>query len=222
LGISLGGQLVKHRQLARQVGERIEDPPTKSMASFQFTRSVPSQGTTFVFGSWVCIVDDAGSFHQFLIDMKPKTSTVGPSSDLDKFVDDLDDLSNHASAAKTKVESASGTTSSNVVTTFLGLDSFQSKDSRNRSQLGQRDLATDLQEANSSESLSILEKDLDSLLQKPEATARWGALGCFSANSLMITSTPEGRFVHWEGMSLSDLLEAEDRLVAHLEPLPFQ
>jgi hypothetical protein len=38
----------------------------------------------------------------------------------------------------------------------------------------------------------------------------------------MITSTPEGRFRHWKGMSLSDLLEADDRLVAHLEPLPFQ
>jgi hypothetical protein len=38
----------------------------------------------------------------------------------------------------------------------------------------------------------------------------------------MITSTPEGRFVHWKGMKLSDLLGAEDRLVAHLEPLPFQ
>jgi hypothetical protein len=38
----------------------------------------------------------------------------------------------------------------------------------------------------------------------------------------MITSTPEGCFVHWRGMKLSDLLEAEDRLVAHLEPLPFQ
>jgi hypothetical protein len=38
----------------------------------------------------------------------------------------------------------------------------------------------------------------------------------------MITCTPEGRFVHWKGMKLSDLLEAEDRLVAHLEPLPFQ
>jgi hypothetical protein len=37
----------------------------------------------------------------------------------------------------------------------------------------------------------------------------------------MITSTPEGHFVHWKGMKLSDLLEAEDRLVAHLEPLPF-
>jgi hypothetical protein len=38
----------------------------------------------------------------------------------------------------------------------------------------------------------------------------------------MITSTPEGSFVHWRGIKLSDLLEAEDRLVAHLEPLPFQ
>jgi hypothetical protein len=38
----------------------------------------------------------------------------------------------------------------------------------------------------------------------------------------MITSTPEDRFVHWKGMKLSDLLEDEDQLVAHLEPLPFQ
>jgi hypothetical protein len=38
----------------------------------------------------------------------------------------------------------------------------------------------------------------------------------------MITSTPEGRFVHWKGMKPSDLLETEDQLVAHLEPLPFQ
>jgi hypothetical protein len=38
----------------------------------------------------------------------------------------------------------------------------------------------------------------------------------------MVTSTPERRFVHWRGMKLSDLLEAEGRLVAHLEPLPFQ
>jgi hypothetical protein len=85
-------------------------------------------------------------------------------------------------------------------------------------------LATDLQEANISDSLSILEEDLDALLQlgKPEATARWGASGCFGANGLMITSTPERRFVHWKGMKLSDVLKAEDRLVAHLEPLPFQ
>jgi hypothetical protein len=33
---------------------------------------------------------------------------------------------------------------------------------------------------------------------------------------------PEGCIVHWRGMALSDLLEVEGRLVAHLEPLPFQ
>jgi hypothetical protein len=47
-------------------------------------------------------------------------------------------------------------------------------------------------------------------------------LGYFGASDLMITSTPEGRFVHWKGMKPSDLLKAEDRLVAHLEPLHFQ
>jgi hypothetical protein len=69
-----------------------------------------------------------------------------------------------------------------------------------------------------------MEEDLDFLLQlgKPEATAHRGASGCFGANGLTITSTTEGRFVHWKGMKLSDLLNAEDRLVAHLEPLPFQ
>jgi hypothetical protein len=222
LGISIGGQPEKNRQLARQVGERIEDPPANSMASFQFTRSVPSQGTTFVFGSWVCIADGEGDFRRFLIDMKPKTHTAFSQSDLDKFIDDLDDLLIHRSATRIEEEPASSTTSSGAATTFLGLDLFQSEDPRSRPRLGQRDLATDLQEANGSESLSILEEDLDSLLQKPEATVFWGASGCFGANSLMITSTPEGRFMHWKGMSLFDLLKDDDRLVAHLETLPFQ
>jgi hypothetical protein len=110
---------------------RVEDPPASLMATFQFSRSVPSQGTTFVFGSWVCITDGAGNFRRFLVDMKPKTSAADPRSDLDKFVDGLDDLSTHASATKLEVESAPGLTSSSVVATSLGLDSFQSKDSRN-------------------------------------------------------------------------------------------
>jgi hypothetical protein len=220
LGISLGGQPVKHRQLACQVGECIEDPLANSMASFQFTRSLPSQGTTFIFGSWV-VADGEGDFRCFFVDMKPKTPMAFSQSDLDKFVDDLDDLSICGSATRIEEESASSTTSSGAAIVFLGLDLFQSENSRSRSRLGQRDLATDLQEANGSESLSILEEDLDSLLQKSEATVCRGALGCFGANSL-ITSTPEGRFVHWKGMSLFDLLEADDRLVVHLEPWPFQ
>jgi hypothetical protein len=217
-GIPLGGQLVKHRQLARQVGERIEDPPANSMASFKFTSVVPPQGMMFVFGSWVCVADGAGSFRRFLVDMKSKTPAASFHSDID------DDLSIHGSATRIEEESTFGVTPSNAATTLLRLNSFESKDLRNRSRLGLRNLATNLQEANNSESLSTLEKDLDSLLQlgKPEATARQGAAGCFGNSGLMITSTPEGRFMHWKGTKLFDLLEAEDRLVAHLEPLPFQ
>jgi hypothetical protein len=64
----------------------------------------------------------------------------------------------------------------------------------------------------------MLEKGLDFLLQD----ACRGASGCFDAGDLVITSMPEGRIMHWRGMALSDLLEAEGRLVAQLEPLPFQ
>jgi hypothetical protein len=123
---------------------RIEDPPANSMASFQLTRSVPSHGTTFVFGLWVCIVDGEGDFHCFLFGMKPKTPAVFSQRNLDKFVDDLDDLSIHGSMTRIKEESTSSATSSSVTTTFLGLDLFQSEDSHSRSRLGQCDLATDL------------------------------------------------------------------------------
>jgi hypothetical protein len=92
------------------------------MASVQFTRSVPSQGTIFVFSSWVYIADGAGNFRRFLVDMKPKTPAADLRSDLDKFVDDLDDLTIHASAAKVEVESTPGATSSGAAATSLGLD----------------------------------------------------------------------------------------------------
>jgi hypothetical protein len=225
-GIPLGGQAVKHRQLACQVGVRIEDPPANSMASFKFTSAVPPpQGTTFIFGLWVCVADGAGDFRQFTIDvMKPKTLAVSFHSELDEFVDNLDDLSTHGSARMTEEESVFNVTPPRAATTTLGSDPLQSGNLSNRSRLGLRNSATEHQEANNSESLSTLEKHLDYLLQieKPEATTRRGAVGCLGDNGLMITSTPEGHFVHWKGMKLSVLLEDEDRLVAHLDPLPFQ
>jgi hypothetical protein len=101
------------------------------MASFKFIRSVPSQGTTFVFGSWVCIADGVGNFWRFLVDMKPKTPVADLRSDLDKFVDGLDKLPLHASAAQIEMESAPVSTSSDVATTSPGLDLFQSRDLHN-------------------------------------------------------------------------------------------
>jgi hypothetical protein len=87
----------------------------------------------FVFGSWVCVTDGAGSFHRFLVDMKPKTPTAGFHSDLDKFVDNLDDLSIHGSATRTEEEFAFGVTPSSAAATLLGLDPFQSEVSHSRS-----------------------------------------------------------------------------------------
>jgi hypothetical protein len=153
----------------------------------------------------------AGSFRRFIVGIKPKTLAASFHSDLDKFVNNIDNLSIHGSTMRTEEESAFDTTPSSAATTLLGLDSFQSEDLRSRSRFGLRNSATELQEANNSESLSALEKDLDSLLRigKPEATARRGAMGCFDHNGLTITSTLEGCFMHWKGMKLSDLLEDE-------------
>jgi hypothetical protein len=49
------GVAVKHRQLVRQVRVFIEHPPEISMASFNFTSAVLDKGTTFIFGSWICV-----------------------------------------------------------------------------------------------------------------------------------------------------------------------
>jgi hypothetical protein len=73
----------------------------------------------FVFGSWVCIADGAGNFRRFLVDMTPKTVAADPRSGLDKFVDELDNLPLHASAAQVEMESVPSSTSSGVVTTSL-------------------------------------------------------------------------------------------------------
>jgi hypothetical protein len=204
---------------------RIKDPPVNSMASFKFTNAVLHEGTTLIFGSWICIADGAGDFRRFTIDvMKPKTLAASFHSEFDEFVDNLDDLLTHGPARKIEEESIFNATSPRAATTTLGSDSLRSEDLCSRSRLGPRNSATEPQEANNSESLSALEKYLDFLLQigKPKAIARRGAAGCLGDDGLMITSTTEGRFVLWKGMKLSDILEDEDRLVAHLEPLPFQ
>jgi hypothetical protein len=188
--------VVKHRQLARQVRVRIEDPPVNSMASFKFTNAMLPKGTMLIFGSWVCIADGAGDFRRLTIDvMKPKTLGASFHSELDEFVDNLDDLLTYGSTRKIEEEYVSNATPPHAATTMLGSDSLQSEDLRSRSRPSPRNSATEPQEANNSESVSTLEKDLDFLLQigKPEATAHRGAAGHLGDDGLMITSTLEGR-----------------------------
>jgi hypothetical protein len=124
---------------------RIEDLLANSMASFKFTNAVTRQGTTFVFSSLVCIADGAGDFRRFTIDvMKPKSLAASFHSELDEFVNNLDDLSTHGFARKTEEESVFNATPPRAATTTLGLDSFQSEDLRSRSRLGLRISATKL------------------------------------------------------------------------------
>jgi hypothetical protein len=79
------GLKVKHRQLARQVVVFIEHPLTNSMASFNFTSAVLDEGTTFIFGLWVCITDGAGSFRWYFVNnMKLEASATAQHGDLDE------------------------------------------------------------------------------------------------------------------------------------------
>ena len=58
---------LKHRQLARQVGDLYVDPLANSMASVVINSTVAfERGDIFVFGSWVCVADGAGSFLRFI------------------------------------------------------------------------------------------------------------------------------------------------------------
>jgi hypothetical protein len=98
LGIPLGGQPDKTRQLARQVGERIRDPLENSMAIFKFPSPVLPEGMTFVFSSWVYVANGAGRFRRHIVDDTIKLKTL--ASRLDDFVDSLDDLPFFDSARK--------------------------------------------------------------------------------------------------------------------------
>jgi hypothetical protein len=84
---------VKHRQLARQVSVFIKHPPENWMAALSFTSTVLDEGTTFIFGFWICVANDLGGFNSRLVDSrKPEASAPTRSSNLDEFINNLDEL----------------------------------------------------------------------------------------------------------------------------------
>jgi hypothetical protein len=87
------GVAVKHRQLARQVGMFIEHPPENSMASFNLTSTMLDEAITFIFGSWICVANGLGGSNNHLPNSKELEATSStPSSNLDDFIDNLDDM----------------------------------------------------------------------------------------------------------------------------------
>jgi hypothetical protein len=87
------GVVVKHRQLARQVGVFIEHPLENLMASFNLTSAMLDEGTTFISGSWICITNGLGGFNSHLANSRePEAFSSTRSSDLNEFIDNLDEL----------------------------------------------------------------------------------------------------------------------------------
>jgi hypothetical protein len=63
------------------------------MASLSFTSTVVDEGTSFIFGSWICVANGLDGFNSRLVDSrKPETSAPTQSSNLDELIDNLDEL----------------------------------------------------------------------------------------------------------------------------------
>jgi hypothetical protein len=63
------------------------------MASLSFTSTVLDEGTIFIFGSWICVANGLGGFNSHLVDFrKPEASAATRRSNLDYFIDNLDEL----------------------------------------------------------------------------------------------------------------------------------
>jgi hypothetical protein len=134
----------------------IEHPPENLMASFNFTSVVLEEGTTFIFGSWICAANGLGGFNGHLDNSKElEASSSTSSSDLDEFIDNLNDLLFPDLAVQIEKMSIFNATSTHETPDLVRSDS-------NRSEKITR-----------SKSLSDLEEDLDLLLKikDMEATA---------------------------------------------------
>jgi hypothetical protein len=101
----------------------IEHPPENSMASFSFTSTLLDEGTTFIIGSWICIANSSGGFNGHLVDSrKPEASTPTRCSDLNNFVDSLDELLLPDHAREIETTSVFDTTSTHAAPRLLESD----------------------------------------------------------------------------------------------------
>jgi hypothetical protein len=94
------------------------------MASFSFTSTVLDEGTVFIFGSWICVANGSDGFNGHLADSrKPKAFAASRCSDLDEFVDNLDELLLPGLAGEIMRMSIFDATSTRAAPGLVGLDS---------------------------------------------------------------------------------------------------
>jgi hypothetical protein len=77
-------------KLELQIAVSIEHPPENLMSSFNLTSAELDEGTTFTFGSWVCIANSSGAFNNHLANPKKlEAYALTSSCDIDNLADDL-------------------------------------------------------------------------------------------------------------------------------------
>ena len=86
------------------------------MATFAFSTRAPPQGSTFVFGSWVCVASDSGGFDSHLTN-SPTLKAATPES-LSKLAGSDDQgvmlLPDFAKEVEMKLEDNSGSTRTQI------------------------------------------------------------------------------------------------------------
>jgi hypothetical protein len=163
---------VKYRQLAHQIVLFIKDPLANSMATFNLTNAMLNEGTMFTFSSWVCVANGSSGLNNDLVNTKKPEASGGKfRSDLDDFVDNLDDMLLPDLVRELEHELRFNPISTCATPRLIRLDLTQSEDQRAQLPFRLRSTATIYQEAIRSESLSALEEDLDWLLKIGERDA---------------------------------------------------
>jgi hypothetical protein len=241
---------IKHRQLARQTGDLAEDLMANSTASICIKPTVAfNRGDTFVFGSWVCTADGAGSFQRRLT-MIPNPST-GLVTLREVITGDLtgkfDEISLYNQRADFESGSASNSNSTSPwaiacepVTEPLCADiplhehfpyglcnasmvHAEALAARRAGKETVSDYSSDSNPIYGYYSDSSYEFDFGLDLDEPESenyTTEQPLSGL--ATGLVITSTPTGRFVYWPDRKPADLTGGNSRRVTYLDSLPFQ
>jgi hypothetical protein len=106
----------------------IEHPPENPIASLSFTSTVLDEGTIFIFGSYTCVTNSFGGFNSHLVDSRnPEGSTSTRNSDLNEFINNLDELLLPDLAWQIERMSIFNATSTHAAPGLVGSDSNRSE-----------------------------------------------------------------------------------------------
>jgi hypothetical protein len=208
-----------------------------------------NRGDTFVFGSWVCTTDSAGSFQRHLI-MTPNPSTrlvTLPEVVTGKLAGKFGEISlyNQHTEFELGSDSNSNSTSPCAIACEPTIEPScadsplhehfpyglcnaskahaEALTARRASKEIVSDYTSDSNPVSGYYSDSSYEFDFGSDPDEPESetfTTEQPLPG--PATGVVITSTPAGRFVCWPDRKPADLIDGKSRCVAYLDSLPFQ